>query len=136
MHRRDTTTGRIRGTTPKLDQAARRLRQTMTPAEQTLWQALRRRQLDGLAFRRQHPLGPFVVDFCCPARRLIVELDGAVHDLEDVRLQDQARTDILASHGYRVIRFRNHDVSDDLPSVLARIVEEASLPPPPFGTLE
>ena len=126
MNRRDTSTGRIRGTTRRVDQAARQLRQTMTPAEHTLWQALRRRQLDNLAFRRQHPLGPFVVDFYCPTHRLIVELDGAVHDNEDVRLQDQARTTILTTHGYRLIRFRNEDVLTGLSAVLTRIVTATS----------
>ena len=59
--------------------AARDLRQRGTPAEELLWDALRNRRLDGLKFRRQHPVGPFVIDFCCPSRQLAIELDGEVH---------------------------------------------------------
>lgn len=68
-------TKRIRGTTPDIV-AARRLRQNLTPAEKSLWQALKNRQLNGLKFRCQHPVGLFIVDFYCPQCRLVIELDG------------------------------------------------------------
>ena len=115
----DKTTKRIRGTSPEIDAAARHLRQNMTPAEQRLWNALRRKQVDGLRFRAQHPVGPFILDFWCPARKLAVEVDGGVHDGQEAA--DSARTQQLEDFGYRVIRFRNEEVINDLESVLARI---------------
>src|SRR5918994_1007626 len=99
--------------------AARDLRKRQTPAEVQLWKVLRDRRLDGVKFRRQHPIGPFVADFCCPHLRLIVEVDGGIHD-ESVE-QDEERTRLLASSGYTVLRFRNervlyrrHEVLDEI----------------------
>ncbi len=115
------TTPRIRGTTPEIEAAARRLRQNMTPAELKLWDALKNRQLDGLKFRRQHPVGPFILDFWCPARKLVIELDGEVHEKQ--KDYDEARTRQLEDYGYRVMRFRNEEVLTDLPAVLDRIRE-------------
>jgi len=123
MNPRNKTTSRIRGTTPEIEAAARRLRRNMTPAEQTLWDALKGKQLDGLKFRPQHPVGPFILDFWCPARKLVVELDGGSHDGREA--EDEARTQRLQDYGYRVIRFRNEEVLTDLPSVLERIREAA-----------
>jgi very-short-patch-repair endonuclease len=112
--------GRIRGTTPDLVIAARQLRQNLTPAEQTLWQALKNRQLNGLRFRCQHPLGSFIVDFYCPQCRLIVEVDGSIHS-QQVEY-DLARTKHLNQFGYQVVRFSNQDVMTNLNSVLQQIV--------------
>ena len=123
MNPRDKTTPRIRGTTPEIEAAARCLRRNMTPAEQKLWDALKGRQLDGLKFRPQHPVGPFILDFWCPARKLVVELDGGSHEGREA--EDEARTQRLQDYGYRVIRFRNEEVLTDLPSVLERIREAA-----------
>ena len=120
---RDTTTGRIRGTTPVVEEAARSMRRSLTPAEAKLWQTLRGRKLRGLKFRCQHPVGPYVLDFYCPARKLVVELDGSAHDNQ--REHDQTRTERLAEHGYQVIRFRNEDVLHDLDAVVKRIEEAA-----------
>ncbi len=120
---RETPTGRYRGTTLGIDLGAKDLRRRMTPAEAILWQELRRNQLDGLGFRRQHPVGPFVLDFYCAACKLAVEVDGAVHD--EQREQDTCRTEHLAAYGYRLLRFRNEEVLTNLPSVLARIAETA-----------
>ncbi|MBI1294699.1 DUF559 domain-containing protein [bacterium] len=110
---------RIRDLSQPVQQRARSLRQEMTPAETRLWQHLRNRNLAGLKFRRQQPLGPFIADFYCAEHRLIVELDGAVHDQQQER--DAARTDYLHQHGYRVLRFRNEAVMVNLESVLAAI---------------
>ncbi|MDF3040461.1 MAG: hypothetical protein K0Q71_3167 [Thermomicrobiales bacterium] len=108
--------------------AARDLRTHQTPSEVLLWGALRSRRLDGLKFRRQHPIGPFVVDFCCPDRRLIVELDGAVHDGQPEH--DAEREDLLKAAGYRVLRFRNEAVRADLSDVLQVILTAALAEPP------
>jgi very-short-patch-repair endonuclease len=120
---RDKTTPRIRGTTPEIEQAAKDLRRARTPAETILRRALRNKQLGGLRFRFQHPVGPFILDFYCPQHRLVVEVDGAVHDDPDQHIHDEARTEQLAAYGYRVIRFRNREVLDDLSGVLQRILE-------------
>lgn len=109
---------RIR-TPAQVQQRARELRQQMTPAEKLLWSRLRNKQLNGLKFRRQHPLGPFIADFYCAARRLVVEIDGDIHDLQPER--DAARTEQFEQYGYRVIRFRNEQVLNDIESVLAAI---------------
>src|SRR5205823_1999983 len=103
---------------------ARDLRWHMTPAEQTLWEELRGRKLAGLRFRCQHPVGSFILDFYCPACKLVVELDGSVHN--DRSERDDARTRQLESYGYRMLRFRNDEVLADLESVLRRIADAAA----------
>lgn len=117
----------VRGTTPELQRAAFEMRREMTSAEQLLWQALRKRQVNGMRFRAQHPVGRFVLDFFCPAHRLVIEVDGPIHDRQHE--EDAARTALLEAHGYRVLRFGNDEILTDLPSVLQRIV--AVVPPPP-----
>lgn len=110
---------RIRGTTPEIEQAARKLRNNLTPAEALLWSALRNKQLKGLRFRCQHPVGNFILDFYCPAYKLVVEVDGKIHDHQIE--YDAARSAQLAEYGYKVLRFRNEQVMNDLPEVLAEI---------------
>ncbi len=99
--------------------AAKVHRQEPTEAERGLWSALRRQQLCGLPFRRQHPVDRFILDFYCPRKKLCVELDGTSHD--GMEIMDQARTEALATLKIPVIRFRNEEVLSDLPSVLQRI---------------
>ena len=123
MDRQGKTTTRIRGTTPEIEAAARNLRQNMTPAEQVLWEALKGRQVAGLKFRCQHPVGPFILDFYCPARKLAVEVDGGVHDGQAE--YDEARTQQLNDYGYQVLRFRNDEVLNALDSVLERVRQVA-----------
>jgi very-short-patch-repair endonuclease len=110
---------RVRNTSIELENRARQLRQEATPAEQILWDALRAGRLDGLKFRRQHPVGRFVLDFYCAARRLCIELDGGIH--EQQRDRDAARDQELLAHGVRTLRFPNAQVMNDLPSVVAAI---------------
>lgn len=114
---------RIRGTTPNIEQAAKHLRKHQTPAESRLWEALRNKKLHGLRFRRQHPVGNFIADFYCPACKLVIELDGGIHTHQAD--YDAARTQEMAAYGYRVIRFENQQVLDDLNSVLDVIYQEA-----------
>ncbi|WP_420456345.1 endonuclease domain-containing protein [Rubrivirga sp.] len=104
-----------------------RLRTDGTPAEAALWRRLQRRQLGGLRFRRQFGVGPYVLDFYCPAARLAVELDGAVHDDPARAAYDATRTHHLARVGVRVIRFENRRVFDEPDAVLAAIAEAAGL---------
>jgi very-short-patch-repair endonuclease len=86
---------------------ARALRRKMTIAEEILWRSLRNSLFDGLKFRRQVPIGKYVVDFLCIEHSLIVELDGPPHDREEQRLHDAARDAWLHARGYRVLRFDN-----------------------------
>ena len=118
---------RVRGVSPELRLAAQRLRRQMTPAELALWEALRMQRLGGLRFRSQHALGQFVLDFFCAEHRLAIEVDGEVHDAPDQAHRDGERTRHLESMGYRVIRFRNAEVLNDLPSVCNRISEACGL---------
>ncbi len=104
---------------PKIKHRAAELRKEMTPAEKKLWAVLRAERLDGVVFRRQHPIGRYIADFCSPRQRLIIELDGSVHRTQEE--QDAERTTALAALGYRVLRFWNSRVMDDLPGVLAEI---------------
>jgi len=107
---------------------ARQLRRDQTDAEQKLWGKLRDRQLGGAKFRRQHPIGPFVTDFCCAQRKLVVDLDGGQH-AEDVA-SDQKRSRFLEERGYRVLRFWNYDVLGNTEAVLERIADALSDPHP------
>ena len=100
---------------------ARALRQATTPAEARLWQHLRDRRLNGLKFRRQHPIGPFYADFCCSAARLVVEVDGDTHG--ERAAYDTRRTEWLSQAGYEVVRVTNEDVSVRLDVVLEMIRE-------------
>lgn len=108
--------------------AARELRQVATPAEQILWQALRGRRLNELRFRRQHPLGRFVLDFYCVAHQLAVEVDGDIHQTPAQAAYDAERTAWLAEKGIRVLRFTNAEVESQLEDVLEKIVLAASTP--------
>ena len=98
---------------------ARNLRKNATDAERRLWSAIRRRALDGHRFRRQHPLGRYIVDFVCLESRLIIELDGGQH--ADRTEQDAARTAWLEENGYTVIRLWNNDVMTNLDGCLLTI---------------
>src|SRR5262245_35502153 len=100
--------------------AARDLRKRKTNAEVQIWKVLRDRRLEGVKFRRQHPIGPFVIDFCCPTLRLVIEMDGGMHE-EQVK-QDRERTRVLGGWDYTVVRFRNEMVSSDRGAVLSEIV--------------
>ena len=117
----------MRGRTPELLEASRRLRSEMTEAEAALWAGLRRDGIRGMRFRRQHAVGRFILDFYCPAYKLAVEVDGAVHDTPDQAEYDAARTDALNQLGIRVLRVRNDDVMLDIMGVLARIAAAAGV---------
>jgi very-short-patch-repair endonuclease len=102
-------------------EAAKRMRRAATPAEETLWQNLRRGQLDGLHFRRQQVIDGFVVDFYCGSVDLIIEVDGSVHESVANREYDAERTRVLSARGLRVLRVTNDDVLSDVGAVLSRI---------------
>jgi very-short-patch-repair endonuclease len=106
-------------TSPKVFGHAKQLRRNQTEAEAKLWSRLRNHQLKDVGFRRQHAIGNYVVDFCAPRRKLIIELDGSQHlEQEDY---DAARTAFLESQGYRVLRFWNNEVMKDIQGVIRAI---------------
>jgi len=99
---------------------ARELRQNSTDAERRLWAALRHRRLRGYKFRRQHPIGKFIVDFACTKHQLVIEADGGQHD---ENAADDERTAYLERKGWRVIRFWNNDVLANTEGVVSTILE-------------
>lgn len=105
----------------RMIEVARQLRKEPTPSEAILWQALRGRRLRGLRFRRQQPIGPFVVDFYCPAARLVVEVDGPIHEAQ--QKADAERQELLESLGLRFLRLPAAQVERDLAAALASIGE-------------
>ncbi|OZA93297.1 MAG: hypothetical protein B7X57_05530 [Erythrobacter sp. 34-65-8] len=119
---------------------ARDLRKHMTAPEKMLWQRLRLRP-GGFKFRRQHPIGPYVVDFCCLAERLVVEIDGAAHDHPDRVKFDDRRVQFIKENGFRVLRVTAERVLRDVANVADAIVarmanplhQPAAGPPPRAG---
>ena len=109
------------GASPELHRRARELRKRMTPAEKKLWQALRRKQLLGKKFRRQHPLYIYIADFYCHDCKLIIELDGGIHKMPDQYYKDLDRTMELEKMGITVIRFTNEETENNLAFVLKEI---------------
>lgn len=98
------------------------LRRNQTLAEKTLWQALRKRNLKGHKFRRQHPIGRYIVDFYCHSAKLVVEVDGSIHDILSVKEYDIVREQEIAALGLHVLRFSNEQVLTNLDSVVEEII--------------
>ncbi len=107
---------------------ARRLRNNLTDCETILWRHLRFRQIGGHKFRRQRPIGPYIVDFICLERRVVVEVDGGQHD--ENRLTDATRDTWLRSEGYEVLRFWNNEILTELDGVKEKIFQALTRPPP------
>ena len=105
---------------------SQQLRRNMTPAEREFWQMVRDRKMFGLKFRRQHPIGPYVVDFYCHGAKLAVEVDGMSHD--DRASQDNAKTKFLQQQGLRVLRVTNEDVMRELDAVTREIARLGGVP--------
>lgn len=102
---------------------ARKLRRETTEAEALLWKHIRDRKLAGIKIRRQHPIGRYIADFCCVEEKLIVELDGGQH--ADDSDQDEQRTQYIEKYGYRIVRYWNSEVLNNIDSVLADIRMQA-----------
>jgi very-short-patch-repair endonuclease len=114
---------------------ARTLRNEATNAEKRLWQFLRAQKLCGYKFRRQAAIGPYIVDFVCFPRKLVIELDGPQHLEAGATQHDADRDRWLTNQGYRILRFRNHELDDDIQSVVEsinRALGESPLPNPPL----
>ena len=100
---------------------ARRLRKNMTETERKLWFFLRNRKFKGLKFRRQHPVDVFITDFICIEKKLVVELDGEIHNTPEQIEYDKDRTKILKGYQLKVIRFTNHQINNNIYNVLKEI---------------
>jgi very-short-patch-repair endonuclease len=105
---------------PEVRQSAKELRKSQTPAEEKLWKMLRNRKPGGYKFRRQHPIGGFIVDFYCDEVELMIELDGEIHNRQ--KGYDQARDRWLSENGYQVLRFGNEVIGDEEEGVVADII--------------
>ncbi|BCM18401.1 endonuclease domain-containing protein [Mesorhizobium sp. J8] len=115
---------------------ARKMRKAMTDAELKLWNEIRAHRLMGLSFRRQMPIAGYIVDFACPARKLIVELDGSQHASPEVAAADAVRDAKLEALGWTILRFWNDDVIRDIDNVCQHIVIVAGLADAPAPQTE
>ncbi|MEL7222108.1 MAG: tRNA uridine-5-carboxymethylaminomethyl(34) synthesis GTPase MnmE [Bacteroidota bacterium] len=113
----------------KLLNYARDLRKQQTKAEQLLWVQLRKRQIAGYKFLRQHIIGYFIADFYCAEKKLVVEVDGGYHQLPEVKITDAERTKVLNENGYQVIRFTNEEVENSITTVVEKIEKSLTVPP-------
>lgn len=107
---------------PHIKHRAIELRKEPTPAESKLWSRLRNDQL-GISFRRQHAIDKYIADFYCPSAKLVIELDGGHHLEPEEQAHDQERTKYLESRGYKVIRFWNHEVTNNIEGVIQVIMK-------------
>ena len=112
---------------------ARKLRRNMTDAERILWKYLRAKRFKSCKFRRQHPIGPYIADFVCIERKLVIEVDGGQHAIYVE--EDQARDAWLKEKGFRVLRFWNNDVLANIEGVLETLLNIVCEESPPFGSL-
>jgi cyclase len=117
--------GMFHGTPPQIFEAARQLRKEMTAAEQLLWQWLKLER-KGLKFRRQHALGVYVADFYCHKAKLVIELDGSIHENTEVAQRDKVREHDLKEWGYNIIRFSNKEVFGNVEAVINAIRKKAN----------
>ena len=105
-----------------LKEFRRALRQTATPAEYMMWQQIRNGKLNGLKFKRQHSIGNYIVDFYCASKRLVIELDGGIHNRPEQQEKDKYRDEHLTEMDFRVLRFKNEEVLGDFNSVKEQIL--------------
>ena len=113
--------GMWKGAPSDLFSKAQFLRRNETIAEKLLWEKLRNNQLEGLKFRRQHPVNIYIADFYCHKFKLIIELDGDYHNQEEQKQKDEVRTEVLRLNGLKIIRFKNEEVEQDINQVLITI---------------
>ena len=111
----------FKGANPKLFEFSKILRKTQTDAEDIIWQSLRNRKMLGFKFRRQHPLGKYIADFYCFEAKLVIEIDGEIHNQLENKEYDENRSFELEELGITVIRFTNKEVGDNLEKVLNSI---------------
>jgi very-short-patch-repair endonuclease len=111
------------GAKPDIFKKASTLKHEMTNAEKFLWKYLRNRKLNGLKFRRQHPLDIFIADFYCHEKKLIIEVDGGIHDDMDQKEYDEGRSYELNEKGYKILRFKNDEILNNIENVVQSIIQ-------------
>ncbi len=111
------------GASPLIHRRAKELRKLMTCSEKILWSELSNKRLSGYKFRRQHPIHKYIVDFYCHELKLVIEVDGAVHEGLDAQEYDEGRTFEIQEFGIQVLRYQNEEVDRDVEGVILRIKE-------------
>jgi cyclase len=114
--------GMFEGASPIIFENAKRLRNTMTDAETVLWMHVKG-IINGCKFRRQHPIGQFVADFYCHKAKLIIEVDGSIHNLPDVKKMDKEKEEYLEQNGYVILRFSNNEIKTSIETVPGKITQ-------------
>jgi very-short-patch-repair endonuclease len=109
------------GAKPSVFKLAKELRKNETAAEKVLWSKINRNQIIGLQFRRQHPINMFIADFFCAKIKLVIEIDGGIHEIPEVKIHDAGRSDFLNDHGIAVLRFTNEQIIREIDYVLNTI---------------
>lgn len=109
------------GATPAIFKIAKELRKDETEAEKILWSKLNKNQILGLQFRRQHPINIFIADFYCAKIKLVIELDGSIHEIPEYQAHDLGRSQLLNDFGITVIRFSNEQIIDDMDKTIDKI---------------
>jgi very-short-patch-repair endonuclease len=109
------------GATPAMFKLAKELRKEETEAEKILWKLLNRNQILGLQFRRQHPINVFVADFYCAKIKLVIEVDGSIHEIPEYQAHDIGRSDVLNDFGITVIRFTNEQILEEIDTTIYQI---------------
>jgi very-short-patch-repair endonuclease len=115
---------------PDMKDRARELRRNATPAERALWQGLRNLNRQGFHFHRQVPFRRYILDFAEHGRKVVIEVDGDTHATLQMRLRDDERDRLLHSEGYRVLRFWNSEIRENVEGVIVRILAEVGCSPP------
>jgi very-short-patch-repair endonuclease len=109
------------GAKPDIFKLAKELRKLETVAEKLLWTHLNKNQLMGLHFRRQHPINRFIADFYCPKIKLVIEVDGSIHDIPEYQSHDSGRSEVFNDFGIIVIRFTNEQILNEIDSTIKQI---------------
>jgi len=109
------------GAKPSIFKLAKELRKNETEAERILWSKLSKNQIIGLQFRRQHPINIFIADFYCPKLKLVIEIDGSIHEISEYQDHDSGRSEFMNDFGITVIRFTNEQILNDLNGTVNQI---------------
>jgi very-short-patch-repair endonuclease len=109
------------GAKPSIFKLAKELRKAETEAEKILWSRLNRNQIRGLHFRRQHPINIFIADFFCTKIKLVIEIDGSIHEITDYKEHDRGRSELLEDVGITVIRFTNEQIIEEIDTTIEKI---------------
>jgi cyclase len=112
-----------KGASSELFGNAKKLRRNRTEAENILWENIRHKKLNGLKFRRQHPIGDYIIDFYCHDKKLGIEVDGEIHQKKEHKMNDLQRTSELNQLGIQIIRFTNNEILDEMKMVKKKILD-------------